>query len=186
MKKNTLALLAAACACAVLPATAQTMKPGLWELSSKISSPDGQMQDLMAEMQKRLAAMPPDQRQQIQKMMEKNGVQLQASAGGALTTRMCMTREMIARREFPVQKGDCKQKVTPVSGNKMKVVFSCSKPALNGEGEMTVDSETSYRATMHTVTTNVDMQQALDVNAVGTWVGADCGTLRPMSVPQAR
>jgi hypothetical protein len=39
---------------------------------------------------------------------------------------------------------------------------------------------------MHTVTTNVDMQQALDVNAVGTWVGADCGTLRPMSVPQAR
>jgi hypothetical protein len=180
MKKNTLALLAAACACAVLPAAAQTMKPGLWELSSKISSPDGQMQSMMAEMQKRLAAMPPDQRQQMQKMMERNGVQLQTGADGALTTRMCMTKEMIARREFPVQKGDCKQNVTPLSGNKMKVVFSCSRPALSGEGEMTVDSDTRYRATMHTTATNGETRQAMDVNAVGTWVGADCGALRPI------
>ncbi len=177
--KHTLALIACACAgLLALPATAQTMKPGLWELSSKFSSPDGQMQNMMAEMQKRLATMSPDQRQQMEKMMERNGVQLKSGAGGALTTRMCMTKEMIARREFPVQKGECKQKATPLAGNKLKVNFICSKPALSGEGEMTVDSETSYRATMHTVATNGNTQQAADVNATGTWVSADCGTLR--------
>jgi hypothetical protein len=179
--KNTLALIVCACASLMaLPATAQTMKPGLWELSSKVSSPDGQMQNMMAEMQKRLAAMPPEQRQQVQKMMEQNGVQMQAGAGGAMITRMCMTKEMIARREFPIQKGECKQKVTPVSGNKVKVALSCTKPAIDSEGEVTVDSETSYRATMHTVAANGNVQQTVDVNAVGTWVGADCGTLRPM------
>jgi hypothetical protein len=183
--KNTLALIVCACASLMaLPAAAQTMKPGLWELSSKVSSPDGQMQNMMAEMQKRLAAMPPEQRQQVQKMMEQNGVQMQAGAGGAMITRMCMTREMIARREFPIQKGECKQKVTPVSGNKVKVALSCTKPAIDSEGEVTVDSETSYRATMHTVATNGNVQQMVDVNAVGTWVGANCGTLRPMSVPK--
>jgi hypothetical protein len=177
--KNTLALIACGCASLMaLPATAQTMKPGLWELSSKVSSPDGRMQNMMAEVQKHLANMSPEQRQQMQQMMERNGVQLQAGAGGALTTRMCMTKEMIARREFPVQKGECKQKVTPVAGNKMKVAVSCTKPAISGEGELTVDSETSYRATMHTTATNGDVQQAMDVNAVGTWVSADCGTLR--------
>jgi hypothetical protein len=31
---------------------------------------------------------------------------------------------------------------------------------------------------MHTTATNGDVQQAMDVNAVGTWVSADCGTLR--------
>jgi hypothetical protein len=46
---------------------------------------------------------------------------------------------------------------------------------------MTVDSDTSYRATMHTTATNGEMQQAMDVDAVGTWVGADCGALRPAS-----
>lgn len=176
--KHTLALIACACSgLLALPATAQTMKPGLWELSSKVSSPDGQMQNMMDEMQKRIAAMPADQRQQMQKMMEKNGVQMQVGASGAMVTRMCMTKEMIARREFPVQKGACTQKVTPVSGNRMKVVLNCTKPAINSEGEMTVDSETSYRATMHTVAANGDVRQAMDMNAVGTWVGADCGTL---------
>jgi hypothetical protein len=182
MKKSMVPLLAAcACACAALPAAAQTLKPGLWELSSKISSPDGRMQNMMTEVQKQLANMSPDQRQAMQKMMERNGVQLQTGAGGALTTRMCMTKEMIARREFPVQKGDCTQKATPVAGNRMKVVFNCTRPALSGEGEMTVDSDTSYRAMMHTTATNGEMQQAMDVNAVGTWVAADCGALRPAS-----
>jgi hypothetical protein len=180
MKKHLLALVAAVCACAALPAGAQTMKPGLWEQSSKFSSPDGRMQGMMAEMQKQLGNMSPEQRQSVQKMMERNGVQLQTGADGALMTRMCMTKEMIARREFPVQKGDCKQKATPVAGNKLKVSFVCTKPSVSGEGEMTVDSETSYHATMHTVATNGEMQQAMDVNATGAWVGADCGTLRPV------
>jgi len=186
--KNTLALLAGACAlvCAALPAAAQEMKPGLWELSNKVSSSDGQLGAAMAEAQKQLASMPPEQRKAMQQMMERNGVQMNIGAGGALTSRMCMTKEMIQRKEFPVQEGDCKQKVTPVSGKRMKIAFSCTRPPTSGEGEMIVDSDTSYRVKMHIKSTDGGQQQVVDMDATGKWLGADCGSLRPISIPQAK
>jgi hypothetical protein len=186
--KNTLALLAGACAlaCTALPAAAQEMKPGLWELSNKISSSDGQLSAAMAEAQKQLASMPPEQRKAMQQMMERNGVQMNIGAGGALASRMCMTKEMIQRKEFPVQEGDCKQKVTPVSGNRMKVAFSCTRPPASGDGEIVVDSDTSYRVKMHIKSTNGGQQRVVDMDATGKWLGADCGNLRPISIPQAK
>jgi hypothetical protein len=183
--KMTLALIALGGALA-LPAGAQDMKPGLWELSNKVSSPDGQLNTAMAEMQKQLASMPPEQRQAMQQMMERNGVQMNIGAGGALSSRLCMTKEMIQRKEFPVQEGDCKQKVTPVSGSRMKIAFSCSKPAASGEGEMIVDSDTSYRVKMHVKGTDGGRQQVVDMDVAGKWLGSDCGTLRPISIPQAK
>lgn len=186
--KTSLALLAFGCAALLaLPVGAQNMKPGLWELSNKVSSSDGQMQSAMAEMQKQLAAMPPEQRKAMQQMMERNGVQMNVGAGGALTTRMCMTKEMIQRKEFPVQEGDCKQKVTPVAGNRMKVVFSCTRPPVSGDGEMTLDSDTSYRARMHIKGAYEGRQQDMDMDVAGKWLAADCGNLRPLSsIPQAK
>jgi hypothetical protein len=170
-----------------LPAGAQDMKPGLWELSNKVSSSDGQMQSAMAEMQKQLASMPPEQRKAMQQMMERNGVQMSVGAGGALTSRMCMTKEMIQRKEFPVQEGDCTQKVTPMGANKMKIAFSCTRPPASGEGEMTLDSDTSYRAKMHVKGTDGGRQQIVDMDVTGKWLGADCGNIRPMSsAPQAK
>jgi hypothetical protein len=185
--KITFALIALGGALA-LPAIAgaQTMKPGLWELSNKVSSQDGQLNGAMAEMQKQLASMSPEQRQAMQQMMERNGVQMNIGAGGALTSRMCMTKEMIERKEFPVQEGDCKQKTTPVSANRMKIAFSCTRPPTSGEGEMIVDSDTSYRVKMHVKGTDGGQQQTVDMDAAGKWLGADCGKLRPINIPQAK
>jgi hypothetical protein len=186
--KTPLAALVCAIGCALaLPAVAQDMKPGLWELSNKVSSPDGQMQSAMAEMQKQLASMPPEQRKAMEQMMERRGVQMSVGAGGALTSRMCMTKEMIQRKEFPVQEGDCKQKVTPVGPRKMKITFSCTKPPASGEGEMTLDSDTSYHAKMHVKGSEGGEQRTVDMDVTGKWLGADCGNLRPMSsIPQAK
>lgn len=188
--KTMLATMVCAIGCALaLPVAAQNvnMKPGLWELSNKVSSSDGQMQSAMAEMQKQLANMPPEQRQAMQQMMERKGVQMNVGAGGALSTRMCMTKEMIQRKEFPVQEGDCKQKVTPMGANKMKVAFSCTKPPTTGEGEMTFDSDTSYRAKMHIKGTDGGEQRNVDMDVTGKWLSADCGKLRPISsIPQAK
>jgi hypothetical protein len=188
--KTMLATMVCAIGCALaLPAGAQTMnmKPGLWELSNKISSSDTQMQGAMAEMQKQLASMPPEQRQAMQQMMERNGMQMSIGAGGALNSRVCMTKEMIQRKEFPVQEGDCKQKLTPAGANKMKVSFSCSKPAASGEGEMSFDSDTSYRAKMHIKGSDGGEQRNVDMDVTGKWLGADCGKLRPISsIPQAK
>jgi hypothetical protein len=186
--KTSFVLLASAIGAALaLPAGAQNMRPGLWELSNKVSSSDGQMQSAMTEMQKQLAGMTPEQRQAMQQMMERNGVQMNVGPGGALTSRMCMTKEMVQRKELPVHEGDCKQKVTPLSANRMKVAFSCTRPPASGEGELTLDSDTSYRANMHIKGTDDGRQQIVDMDVTGKWLGADCGKLRPMSsTPQAK
>ena len=49
--------------------TAQTLKPGLWEINNKMQSGSGQLEKGMAEMQKEMAAMPPEQRKTMQDMM---------------------------------------------------------------------------------------------------------------------
>ncbi|RYE66429.1 MAG: DUF3617 family protein, partial [Oxalobacteraceae bacterium] len=111
--KRSLSLLALlACAGAALPSAASAaqtlnMKPGLWELNNRVSSPDPQIQSAMSEMQKQLANMSPDQRQSLQQMMNRNGVQLQLGEGGNIHSSVCMTREMIDRKTFPVQGGEC-------------------------------------------------------------------------------
>lgn len=182
--KNTFAYLAAAVtlAASAPAASAQNMKPGLWELSNKISSSDGKMQSAMAEMQQQLASMPPAQRKAMLQMMEKNGMQMSAGTGGAMTTRMCMTKEMIQRKEFPVQEGNCKQKVAQQSAGKMKIAFSCTDPATSGEAEMTMESDTSYRTRMRVKSIEDGEQQIMDVDVAGKWLGADCGKLRPIGI----
>lgn len=177
MKKTTLgALLLLACS---LPAAAQSIKPGLWDLSSQFTSPDPQLQAAMNTMQQRLASMPPEQRAQMESVLRKNGVQLDASSSGGLRTRVCMTREMAERKEFPVQPGECTQKYTEQSGGKGLVSFSCTKPRLNGQGEITMLSDTSYRAHVR-VTSQEHGNQTVDTDVTGTWAGADCGSLKPL------
>jgi hypothetical protein len=183
IRPTSLAMIAIGCALA-LPAAAQDMKPGLWEMSSKVSSPDSQVQAAMSAIQGHLASMSPEQRKGMQQMLERNGVQMDLGAGGAVMTRVCLTREMIQRKEFPVQQGDCQQKMTPVSGNRMNIAFSCSRPPASGEGEMTLDSDTSYRARMHIRGTEGGNRQEVDMDVAGRWLGADCGGLRPLRSSQ--
>lgn len=177
MKKITLgALLLLAC---TLPATAQTIKPGLWDLSSQFTSPDPQIQAAMNSMQKRLAALPPEQRAQMESALRQNGVQLDSGGGNGLRTRICMTREMAERKEFPVQQGECTQKYTAQSASKGLVSFSCTKPRMSGQGEITMVSDTSYRAHMR-VTSQEHGNQTVDTDVTGAWAGADCGSLKPL------
>jgi hypothetical protein len=183
MKRQWIALALAACTfCA--GAQQLDMKPGLWELNNKVSSADPQIQSAMSEMQKQFANMSPDQRQALQQMMDRNGVQIKIGAGGALQSRMCMTREMIARREFPVQEGNCQQNVTPLSDKRLKVAFSCTKPRASGEGEMTMDSDTSYRARIKVRSDERSGTVDMDVN--GKWLGAECGSVKPVGVQKAK
>ena len=84
-----------------LPAAAQTMKPGLWEITNKMGGSGDQgakMAAAMEQMQKQMASMPPEQRKQMEKMMAQQG--MAPGAGGGMATRICMTKEMAARNEL--------------------------------------------------------------------------------------
>jgi hypothetical protein len=177
------ALLAAALAGAAFSASAQTMKPGLWEISNKMNSP--QMDQAMAEMQKQLAAMPPDQRKQMEAMMAQRGVQMvQPGAGGGMSVRMCMTKEMIERNEVPMHQSDCKVTSQQKSGNTTKMAFSCTNPPTTGQGEYSMSSPEAYSSKMTMRTVVAGKPETVSMDSAGRWVGADCGSVKPLTAPK--
>lgn len=169
-------VLAAAC----LPVAAQQqLKPGLWEINNKMKG-NPQMDAAMEQMQKQLAAMPPEQRKQMEDMMAQRGVRMApGGAGGGMTVQMCMTKEMVERKEMPVREG-CKTTKQDRSGNTMKVAFTCSNPPSSGEGEFTFTSDQAYSTHMVVRTAVQGRETTTEMDGSGKWLGADCGSIKPM------
>lgn len=181
--RTTLIAVLAAGAAISLPAVAQDIKPGLWEQTNDASYSDGQVQANMSDIQKMLANLSPEQRQRVQQMAQQNGVQMDLS-NGALQSRICLTQEMIDRKQLPMQQGDCNSKLTPAGANQLQVRFSCSRPRASGEGMLTLDSPTAYHASMQMH--NQDQpNQVVNMNVAGRWVGSDCGDVRPVGGAQS-
>ncbi len=179
---NRSLVLAAACAVlAAAPAAAQTMKPGLWEITNKMGG-SGDMGAKMAaaqeQMQKAMALMPPEQRKQMEKMMAQQGVNMAPGQGGGMSSRICVTREMAARNEAPAAQSDCKQEQMQRSGNTTKFRFTCGNPPSTGEGEVTVHNPESY--TMKMNVTQKGKNERMTMEARGKWLNADCGSLKPL------
>lgn len=173
-------LLALLAATVSLPAAAQALKPGLWEINNKMGG-SPQMDQGMAEMQKQLAAMPPDQRKQMEAMMAQRGMQMpRAAPGGGMAMRVCMTKEMVERNDVPMQEG-CRMTSQTRSGNTMRMAFACTNPPSSGEGQFTFASPESYTSRM-TVKTVVDgKNETMTMDAAGKWLGADCGSVKPVT-----
>lgn len=164
-------------------ASAQNLKPGLWEVTNKMGG-SGDMGAAMAQMQKEMANMTPEQRKQMQAMMAKHGVQMAPGKGGGMTSRMCMSREMAERNEIPAQHGDCRMTNQQKSGNTVKFAMKCTNPPASGEGQVTISSPEAYTMKMNMKTTVDGKPHAMTMDAAGKWVGADCGSLKPIQPPK--
>jgi hypothetical protein len=172
-----LVLSAAAAAFVCLGAHAQTQAPGLWEHSFTMKSDDGRMEKAMAEMQKQLAAMPAEQRRQMEAAMASRGVKVGA---GGNSVKVCVTKEEAARPpEARMSAGNCTQKDVQRSGNTMKFKFECTQPPSTGEGEMTFVSDKAYSGRT-TVTSQVaGKPQQMNMEMQGRWLAGDCGDVKP-------
>ena len=177
-------LLAALVLSAALPAAAQSLKPGLWEVTNKMNNP--QMDQAMAEMQKQMAAMPPEQRKQMEDMMARQGVRMAApAAGGGMTMQVCMTQEMAARNDVPMQEG-CRITNQQRTGNTMRISFTCTKPPSTGETQFTFTSPEAYTMKMTATTTAGGKSEKVNMEGSGKWLSADCGNIKPMAPPPAK
>ncbi len=172
-------LILASVMCPLL-AQSQTMKPGLWELSSSMKSGSGEMEKAMAQLQQQMASMSPEQRKMMQDAMGKHGVSMGSGGPGAMQLKVCLTKEMLDRNEFVTQEGDCKTQNAPRVGNTMKVSFTCTRPPSSGEGEVTFISPESYRSTMAVNSTARGKAERLDMESQGKWLTADCGSVKPI------
>ena len=166
---------------AALQVQAQNLQPGLWELTSTMHSGSGQMEKAMAEAQKQMAALPPEQRKMMQDMMAKQGVTLGAGGPGSMVAKVCMTAEMLARNEIVTQEGDCRSQHAPRVGNTMTFSFSCTRPPSSGEGEVTFVSPQAYRSRMNVKTSTGGRTEPFTMQSQGRWLSADCGSIKPLA-----
>ncbi|MBT9508004.1 DUF3617 domain-containing protein [Rhodoferax sp.] len=183
MNKLHHVLLAAALASSAFGATAQTMKPGLWEISNKMTSSSGEMEKAMGEAQKQLAGMSPSDRKMMEDMMAKQGVGMGKGAG-TTAMKICMTKEMAERNEVATQQGDCKHTNSPRAGNTMKFSFVCAKPPSSGEGQVTFVSPEAYAMKMTLNTTANGKPEKMNMDATGKFMSTDCGNIKPISMPK--
>lgn len=161
-------------------AQAQTIKPGLWEMNQKMGG-SPQMDQAMAQMQQQMASMPPAQRKQMEEMLAKQGMSMpSAGAGGGMAMKMCITPEMAAKQDMPMQsEGDCTSTVTSRSANALKMNFVCKKPPSSGEGTYTFTGDTAYTMKMVMNTTHQGKPQTTTLDGTGKWLSADCGSVKP-------
>ncbi|MES3002737.1 MAG: DUF3617 domain-containing protein [Pseudomonadota bacterium] len=177
-------LIAAALVAFVSTAGAQTLKPGLWEITNKMQTGSGQMEQQMAQMQQQMANMPPDQRKMMEEMMAQRGMKMGAGGPGGMSVKMCMTKEMVERNEIPAQRGDCQTTQQARSGNTMKMAFTCTNPPSSGEGQITFTSPEAYSMKMLVNTTMQGKPEKINMDGAGKWLGADCGSVKPPAMPK--
>jgi hypothetical protein len=171
-------ITAAVLAATSFAAEAQSMKPGLWEIHNKSDNP--QMAADMAEMQKQMAQMPPEQRKQMEAMMAQRGVKMAAGSDGAMVMQVCMTKEMAERNDVPMQDG-CRMTKQERSGNTMKMAFVCTNPPSSGEGQVTFHGPEAYASRMTVRSTEQGRTDAITMESSGKWLKADCGSVKPVA-----
>jgi len=168
--------------CAVLSSQllqgATSIRPGLWEHTVSIKSQNGQMNDMMGQMNQQIASLPPEQRKMMEEMMAAQGVS-KAPQGNAI--RMCITKEEAQKDFVPPAEGQCKQQVTRRSGNTMQIKFSCAgNPPSSGEGTYTFINDKSYTGNMTVRTTVQGHADVIEMKQTGKWVSDSCGNLKPV------
>ncbi|MTV40914.1 DUF3617 domain-containing protein [Duganella radicis] len=156
-------------------AAAQTIKPGLWEMNSKVKTGNAQTDQAMSAALAQLSAMPPEQRANIEAMMAQNGVSMpKAGSDGAITISACVTPEMAARKELPLnQQGKCTSRQEPVTGG-LNVSFTCTDPASSGNGQIRFNGDTAYTMTMNVTNNSGTGPRNATVESTGRWLSATC------------
>lgn len=201
---ETLAL--AALVSLALPAFAKPlevdMTPGLWENKMRYTG-DGaaqlqqlqstQMEAAMAEMKKQFAAMPPEQRKQMEAMMAQSGMQItdegmnfqndqMSVTKDGIITKQCVTQEQIDSGDMGLDDGDeCTHTLTQVSKNRLKSLQVC-----NGEGgssrseaEIIFSSPKRYSGTGVMTQSMNGQTHSISMAVEGTWLGSNCGSIEP-------
>lgn len=170
--KTTAMFLLGLCA---IPAVAQQLKPGLWELTNRVASASPEMMAVMAAAQQQMANMAPEQRKSLEQMMASHGVNMSLGDAGGVKLTYCLTREMAEKQDLPAgQPGQCTTTRTPVPGG-MNVSFNCTKPPSSGNGQVIFNGNTAYSMRMNVNSTAQGKPQTMVVEGSGRWLSANCG-----------
>ncbi|MCE3602954.1 DUF3617 domain-containing protein [Massilia sp. P8910] len=184
LRLTALAIVSAA-TMALAPASAatQTMKPGLWENTSKSTSQNAEIAKAMAEMQKHMKSMTPAQRKEMENAMGKSGpANFTLHDDGSVTMKMCITQKMIddsAGNYVGPQSGNCTHKKGPMVGGTQSFSYTCTNPPSSGEGKISYQAD-SYSSTMTMTSSAAGAMGNMTMASTGKYLGANCGDVKPI------
>lgn len=166
---------------AAAPAAAQVapIKPGLWEVKTKMEEAGREQAGLAEELKK----MPPAERKQFEAMMRKQGIDI---GGGGTTMKVCYTREMLDADQWrDVARDVCRTEYLSRSSSRWTWRTTCGAPESSvSDGEAVFPNAESYRmkvVTRKTGAAGKAGESKIDMEA--RWLGADCGPVKPFVVP---
>lgn len=156
---------------------ASDMKPGLWENRLTVKSQSGRVEKLMEDFKKKIANMPPEQREMMESAMASQGLGISPKDN---IVKVCISKEQAANLDIPQgQNRYCDHEVLNRTTNSVKVKFNCkgSRPT-TGEGEFTLTSPTAYTGQSIINTTVDGKPDRMDLSQKGKWLSSNCGKIR--------
>jgi hypothetical protein len=167
-------------------ASAQTIKPGLWESTGKMQG-NPELEKAMAQIQQQMANMPPAQRKQMQEMLAQQGVQMQlGSAGGMPTTRICVSKEMAEQSMVARHEQGCQHNYSPRVGNTQNFSFTCTNPPAKGEGTITFKGNDAYDSLIKVTSERGGKPETITITGSSKFISSDCGGLKPPPMAAAK
>lgn len=170
MRKSVISLLL--CAAAGTPAAwanSDQMKPGLWEMSIK------------SDAYKNMPKMSSEQMEQMRKM----GINVPRVDNGAIITKVCITKDMAARKEPPMGQNEagCEIRNHQRSGSSYSSDLVCNGPDLKGKGKVngSFKGDTAFTSTYEFDGTSRGKPVSQRHENSGRWLGADCGNVKPVA-----
>lgn len=155
-------------------ALAQSIQPGLWEISSQNLQVDGQALPGTDAMLEQLNSLPPEQRQMMEQMLARQGMQL-----GTRGVRLCMSEAQVEAEQIPLQdpQSGCAQEITERSARLWKFRVNC--PRAQGEGETRFLSDKEFVTRVDSTFSTDAGGRSSSMETHARWISADCGSLQP-------
>jgi len=160
-------LLCSLLATPAITLAASPMNPGLWEMTMQSDEMKNQPQ------------MSPQQAEQMRKM----GMNVPEMRNGAMVIKVCYTKEMLSKDELPGKQDDqeCQAKNQKRSGNNFSSDIVCNGKNVKGKGTIKgTYSSTRFQSDYKFVGTNGGQPANTKHTTTGTFLGADCGNVKPV------
>ncbi|WP_279389746.1 DUF3617 domain-containing protein [Paucimonas lemoignei] len=145
------------------------MRPGLWEMSMK------------SDAFKAIPKMSPQQMEQMRKM----GVNVPKMEDGAMVTKVCITKEMAARDQPPIERNEagCQPRNFQRSGNTYSSDIVCDGAGMKGMGKVngSFAGDTSFTSVYDFKGTAYGQPVTQHSENSGKWLAADCGSVKPVA-----
>ena len=164
------------------PATAQQVRPGLWEMLP-LPGDEGSGRIDLSQARQLLDRLPAAQRRQIEARLAQRGMAPGAAEG---TVRVCVTPEMAERLNTDGPHGSCSTarrvvQSDPAAGTgEAELAFQCTDPVSASSGRIRVESADRYTLDLTRLRPDgAGGQRSKRLHAEARRVAADCGDVQP-------